>query len=192
MPRFTEIEKEKIREELLKEGERLFSSIGLRKVTIDNLSDAAGISHSAFYTFYKSKEELFMQITMMKKNEIYRKLRVLVENNFALPPKELVKLYIISLRESIFSDPIINSLDNSLKEYVSRRVSPELVPSNDLIDQNALAILKKTGIQFKYSDEYTVKATTAVFVGISCLDGDEDQSKIIDILIEGLIDKLIL
>lgn len=192
MPRFTDQEKEKIREKLLCEGERLFSSIGLRKITIDNLSEAAGISHSAFYAFYKSKEHLFMEINMMKKTAIYDRLAILLEENSMLSPKGLAKLYILSLRKELFSDPIIRSLDGSLLEHISRRISPELLAMNEQIDQSALDLLTQAGVGLKYSTRQTVKATEAIFVGMSCLDADDDQEAIIDLLADALVDKLIL
>ncbi|WP_143331316.1 TetR/AcrR family transcriptional regulator [Clostridium peptidivorans] len=45
MPKFNEQERDIIRERLFKEGQRLFSAHGLRKVTINDLTTAAGISH---------------------------------------------------------------------------------------------------------------------------------------------------
>lgn len=192
MPRFTEQEKERIKEKLVLEGEKLFASIGLRKVTIDNLSEAAGISHSAFYAFYESKEQLFMEINMRNKAAIYERLDAMLAEKSHLPPKELAKCYILFLRKELFSDPIILSLDNSLIEYISRRVSPELIQNNELIDQDAIEKLTKAGVRLRYSNKYTVKATQAVFVGISCLDADEDQEAIIEILVDALVEKLAL
>lgn len=190
MPKFTEQEKEIIKEKILLEGEKLFSSYGLRKVTIDNLSHAAGISHSAFYSFYKSKEELFMIIVMNNKQKIYEQLDMLLKEKSELPPKVLAKFYILTLRKLLFADPLIVSLDRDLEEYISRRVSSDLIPNNELIDQEAIDKLTKTGIKLRYSKKYTVKATQAIFTGISCLDGNEDQEEIINILVEALVDKL--
>lgn len=192
MPRFTEQEKERIKEKLLLEGEKLFASVGLRKITIDNLTEAVGISHSAFYSFYESKEQLFMEINMRNKAAIYERLDAMLAEKSQLPPKELAKYYILFLRKELFSDPIILSLDNSLIEYISRRVSPELIQNNELIDQDAIEKLTKAGVRLRYSNKYSVKATQAVFVGISCLDAEEDQEAIIEILVDALVGKLVL
>jgi AcrR family transcriptional regulator len=35
---------------------------GIRKTNVEELTEAAGISKGAFYSFYPSKEELFMDI----------------------------------------------------------------------------------------------------------------------------------
>ena len=52
MPRFSENEKERISNKLLTEGERLFTIHGIKKVTIDDLTEAVGIAKASFYTFY--------------------------------------------------------------------------------------------------------------------------------------------
>lgn len=192
MPKFTEQEKEMIKEKLLLEGEKLFASAGLRKITIDNLSEAVGISHSAFYAFYESKEQLFMEINMRNKAAIYKRLDAMLAKNSQLSPKELAKCYILFLRKELFSDPIILSLDNSLTEYISRRVSQDLIQNNALIAQDAIEKLTKAGVRLRYSNKYTVKATQAIFVGISCLDADEDEEAVIEILVEALVEKLTL
>jgi AcrR family transcriptional regulator len=73
MPKaFTEQEKKRISERLLKEGQRQFAAHGLRKTSVEELAAAAGISKGAFYLFYESKEALFMDVM----EEAERRFRV--------------------------------------------------------------------------------------------------------------------
>jgi AcrR family transcriptional regulator len=63
MPKgFTGREKELIRARLLENGRKAFSTYGLRKTSVEDLTRAAGISKGAFYIFYDSKEALFMEV----------------------------------------------------------------------------------------------------------------------------------
>jgi AcrR family transcriptional regulator len=63
MPKaFTEHEKDLIGKRLLEQGYKQFSAYGLRKTTVEELAEAAGISKGAFYLFYASKEALFMDV----------------------------------------------------------------------------------------------------------------------------------
>lgn len=63
MPKgFSEDEKQEIAAQLLNQGHRLFTTHGLRKVTVEELATAVGISKGAFYLFYASKEALFMDV----------------------------------------------------------------------------------------------------------------------------------
>lgn len=191
MPKFTEQEKEIIQEKLMVEGERLFATIGLRKVTIDDLSNSVGISHSAFYAFYKSKEQLFMEINIRNQRTIYEQLKDLIESNLSLPPKELAKLYVSRLQKEFFADPIISLVNSELLELITRKVSSEMMAQNDLLDAQATHELSLAGVNFKYPYEYVVKLTQAVFVGISCFEPDNNRDKLAEILIDALIDKLV-
>ena len=62
MPRFSNTEKEQIREALLVQGRELFSRYGLRKTSVDDITKAVKIAKGSFYSFYESKEELFLEI----------------------------------------------------------------------------------------------------------------------------------
>ncbi len=66
MPRaFSTHEKEIISQHLLEQGYRLFSVYGLKKTNVEEIALAAGISKGAFYSFYESKEALFMEVIEM-------------------------------------------------------------------------------------------------------------------------------
>lgn len=55
-------EKNVIRAALLAEGRKLFARHGLKRTTVQDLTRAAGISQGAFYGFFPSKEDLFIEI----------------------------------------------------------------------------------------------------------------------------------
>lgn len=91
MARFTESEKEQIRQCLLTKGKELFIKFGLSKTSVDDLVQACGIAKGSFYKFFSSKEELFYVI-LNKQDEIRNKLIVehLQKN---LPPKEMISSF---------------------------------------------------------------------------------------------------
>ena len=63
MPRgFSEKEKQVIRDKLLEKGREFFMTYGVRKTNVEDLTRAAGISKGAFYAFFDSKEELFLEV----------------------------------------------------------------------------------------------------------------------------------
>ena len=73
MPRpFTEQERATIRARLLERSQRLFETRGLRKTSIDEIANEAGISKGAFYQFFDSKEALCLELL----ESIESKLRV--------------------------------------------------------------------------------------------------------------------
>jgi len=65
MPRaFKEEEKEKIRGKLLEAGRACFLRYGLKKTTIEDVVQPAGIAKASFYLFFDSKESLFVELFM--------------------------------------------------------------------------------------------------------------------------------
>jgi len=65
MPRaFKEEEKEKIRVKLLESGRSCFLRYGLKKTTIEDVVQPAGIAKSSFYLFFESKESLYVEVIM--------------------------------------------------------------------------------------------------------------------------------
>lgn len=67
---FNQQEKEQIKAALMEKGRHLFSTYGLRKTNIKDLTGAVGISQGAFYLFFASKEELFFDILEEEENKL--------------------------------------------------------------------------------------------------------------------------
>ena len=63
MPKaFTDDKIRQIRRSLLKAGRTSFFERGLKATTIDHLARSAGIGKGSFYQFFKSKEDLFLEL----------------------------------------------------------------------------------------------------------------------------------
>ncbi|MBN2600367.1 MAG: TetR/AcrR family transcriptional regulator [Candidatus Marinimicrobia bacterium] len=59
---FDENERDRIRQKLLEKGRQLFEIYGLKKTSVDEITQAVGIAKGSFYNFFQSKEELFFEI----------------------------------------------------------------------------------------------------------------------------------
>lgn len=125
MPKgFTEHEKELIGKRLLEQGYRLFSAYGLKKTNVEELAQAAGISKGAFYNFYGSKEELFMDVI----EQVEIRLRQEILSVVDMPgPSPRARLFAVlkkafSLVETI---PILQYLTGSDYDLLFRRFPVE-------------------------------------------------------------------
>ena len=125
MPKaFTEHEKDLIRKRLIEQGYKLFSVYGLKKTSIEELAQAAGISKGAFYLFYESKEALFMDVAELAEQHFRQEILAAVD----LPgPSPRARLYAIlkkafSLLKTI---PILQFLTGSDYDVIFRRTPPE-------------------------------------------------------------------
>src|SRR5687767_13729562 len=79
---FCDPRKEIVRAQLREKGTLLVERQSLKNTSVDELAHAAGISKGAFYLFYESKEELFMEI--LEGLEADFRLRIF---NFSISPK---------------------------------------------------------------------------------------------------------
>jgi TetR/AcrR family transcriptional regulator len=59
-----EREKEQRREDILNAAEKVFWEKGLAPATMDEIAEKAGLGKSTLYLYYKSKEDLYLAVTM--------------------------------------------------------------------------------------------------------------------------------
>ncbi len=59
---FTDEQNEQIRNDLIREARRCGITIGMRKTSVEQLTEAVGISKGSFYKFFDSKELLFFAV----------------------------------------------------------------------------------------------------------------------------------
>lgn len=83
---FTEEEKEAIRLRLQEEGLKKFKEKGLKKVSVRELTQAAGIAQGGFYTFYESKEALLLDCVNRRISEKMKAFLDMPKENY---PKEM-------------------------------------------------------------------------------------------------------
>ena len=123
---FSEYEKEIIRRQLIDKGRALFERHGLRKTTVEEITKAAGISKGAFYKFFVSKEELYMQILEDLEDTFHTNILEAASNPGEDAHEHIAQL----LREvllSMDSFPILKNFDREEYDYLVRKISAERV-----------------------------------------------------------------
>ena len=63
---FSEEERSQITEQLLDTATHLFSTQGLRKTSLEELTAPAGIAKSSLYAFFDSKEDLYFEAMLRR------------------------------------------------------------------------------------------------------------------------------
>ncbi len=190
MPRFKDAEREAIQTALLQEGERLFSMHGLKRVTVDDLSEAANISKGSFYAFYQSKEHLFMAISFRIQGRLFEELRQLLERNKALPPRELAAYSFKMLYVKSLEYPILANLDKPTMHHLLRKLPPELIAKHTRDEAAMVKMLEEYGIFFSEDAALVAKTLQTIFICANLLEGDKDNEKIVDILFDGVLSLL--
>ena len=122
MPKaFSEHEKELIGKHLLDQAYRLFSAYGLRKTSIEEIANAAGISKGAFYGFYDSKEALFMDVLEQAETRVRQEIIAVID----MPgPSHRARLFAVMHKAfALFSTiPILRVFTGSDYDLLFRRI----------------------------------------------------------------------
>jgi AcrR family transcriptional regulator len=61
-PPFTATEKARLRQKMLRTARDLFAGQGLKKTSLEDITNSVGIAKSTFYVFFESKEALFLEV----------------------------------------------------------------------------------------------------------------------------------
>lgn len=194
MPRFSDNEKEQINRKLLKEGERLFTTHGIKKVTIDDLVEAAGIAKASFYTFYESKEYLYLEIVQSIQQKIFTELNNLLTSNTNLPSKERVLQVFKSMNKMMLQYPILSYMDTATIELIARKVSKERLSAFREQNFDAAKTLYHHGVRFTCDIQTVSYAFMAIYHSWMYLydKGENIQSSVTDILLHGIINQIVI
>lgn len=125
MPKaFSEHEKELIDKRLLEQGYKMFTAYGLKKTTIEEIANAAGISKGAFYSFYESKEALFMDVIEHAEIRVRQDLLAVID----LPgPSPRARLFAVLKKAfTLFKEiPILQFFTGNDFDLLFRRIPAE-------------------------------------------------------------------
>ncbi|CAN5763653.1 TetR/AcrR family transcriptional regulator [soil metagenome] len=139
MPTFTETERNYIRDQLLEAGRELFPRYGLKKTSLEDLTRPAGIAKSSFYSFFDSKEALYMELMMAMREEV--KARI-VGASFEADDdaRGAIVRFLRAVVNELETNPLTRRLVTHPEELqmLARKVSPEQMEAN--IEASSLPI----------------------------------------------------
>ena len=170
MPKsFTEKESEQIRKTLMIKGQELFSTVGLKKTTVDDLVKSAGIAKGSFYKFFTSKEILYL--------EILEEIETNIRSSMAtanLEGKELtregIKAFLSDIITSIDKNPILLKMfDEKALELIMRKIPQERIEKHMENDSNWFAGLFKSWREEGYLPDTDEDVFSALFRSVFIL-----------------------
>lgn len=186
---FDENERDLIRRKLLEKGWQLFEIYGLKKTTVDEITQATGIAKGSFYNFFQSKEELFFEIFEEEEHFREQMLADLITAN--LSAEEALRQVLKQSLELVASSKIFAKMyEAGVYEQLLRKLPPERLNRHQENDLQA-------GIEFvrhfqeksnlKQSDpEIIIAFFRAIFMITFHKDeiGAEIYPRVIDLLVD--------
>ena len=85
---FTDEQNEMIRKDLIREAWRCGVTIGMRKTSVEQLTNSVGISKGSFYKFFDSKELLFFAVLEDIHTECFAAAQKSLQKNAAFLPAD--------------------------------------------------------------------------------------------------------
>lgn len=122
---FTEQKNEMIRKDLLDEALCCAVTIGMRKTSVEQLTEAAGISKGSFYKFFPSKELLFFAVLENIHTETYAVAEKALQDNAELPPTERAAKIILAACKYLSDTKAMTFIENDA-EYLLRRIPEDI------------------------------------------------------------------
>ncbi len=106
MRSFTDEERKIIKQKIIDQGKDCFARYGIKKTGIDDLTDGLGIATSSFYSFFNSKEDLFLQIFKEEREALSGSI---LENSFLKyrkEPDKAIRAYLKYVLQIVDKHPI--------------------------------------------------------------------------------------
>ncbi|MCF7804010.1 MAG: TetR/AcrR family transcriptional regulator [Candidatus Marinimicrobia bacterium] len=197
MPKsFSSEEKTEIKNALLQTGEDLFSTFGLKKTTVEDLTEAVGIAKGSFYSFFESKEVLYFEIFRREEKKLKGKvLMQLSGKEFSAPT---FRDFLLEAFRLIGKNPIIRRmyLEDEYR-YLARKLPQEYLDQHTSEDISELTPLihqwQDAGQMIRRDPEIITSAIRALFLMILHRNeiGDDYFDDTVELLAESIANQLI-
>lgn len=109
------VQKEEIRDNIVKQAAEIFAHFGYRKTTMDDIARASNKGKSSLYYYFKSKEEVFEAVVEKEVQHLRRRLRLAI--NSSEDPKEKLKNYVLSRMQTI--NELVNLFAALKQDYLN-------------------------------------------------------------------------
>lgn len=179
---YTIEEKENIKQRIKEIGMQMFKAKGLKKARIEELTKEVGISLGGFYTFYKNKEELFIELVKDIEDNMHNKILEEIKNTDNTPEEFIKKTAFIICKKMDENKMFMNTQSDITKlinEVDEEQIKDGLEKDIALIE-SAKELWKEKG--------YNIDTPAIKILGMfKCLTTLRANSAMIG---EGIIDEL--
>jgi AcrR family transcriptional regulator len=181
---FTETEKEQIRNRLLEAAADCLGRFGVKKTTVDQLVQMAGISKGAFYQFYPSKEVLFFRVLEDFQGSL---LEEGARDEASARDANAFTDYIFQLYQQVRHSFMMNLIQTGELELLMRKIPEEELARHHAFDER---FAEKLFQDFSIKGDVDVAAASLRAIFLSMIHvkevGDEHFDQALKLLIHGL------
>ena len=188
---FTEDQNETIRGDLICEARRCGVSIGMRKTSVEQLTNAVGISKGSFYKFFPTKELLFFAVLEDIHTECFAAARASLRETAAQSPANRAAEAILAACRWLSETQALVFVENDA-EFLLRRLPNEIKAAHYHDDETHIrALLEGGGLRPKGGIALAAAAIRGLILTVS----HQEQigalyPQVLDILVRGACKEL--
>ena len=146
---FTDEQNKQIRNDLIWEARRCGITIGMRKTSVERLTEAVGISKGSFYKFFDSKELLFFAVLENIHTECFMAAQKSLKENESLPPAGRAAAAILAACRWLADTKAFVFIENDA-DFLLHRLPEEVKSAHYHDDETHIrALLEAGGLQPK-------------------------------------------
>ena len=146
---FTDEQNEQIRRDLIREARRCGVTIGMRKTSVEQLTEAVGISKGSFYKFFDSKELLFFAVLEDIHGECFAAAQKSLQKNEPLSPADRAATAILAACRWLSETKAFVFIENDA-DFLLRRLPEDVKNAHYHDDETHIrALLEAGGLQPK-------------------------------------------
>lgn len=188
---FTEQKNEMIRKDLIQEALRCAVTIGMRKTSVEQLTDAVGISKGSFYKFFASKELLFFAVLEDIHTETYAVAQRALQENSKFPSAERVAKTILAACKYLSDTKAMTFIENDA-EYLLRRIPEDIKQRHYHEDEvHIRTLLDASGLVPHGGMELAAATIRGMILTVSHQDQIGDRyPQVLEILVNGACQEL--
>ena len=190
---FTDKEKGIIRKKLHKVAKECLQRYGIRKTTVDQMAEMAGISKGSFYNFYSSKEMLFFTVLEEYQIDTMNRLTKQLTQTSQIGTEQFARLLYDFYQDFRYSF-VYTVFKNHEIELLIRKLPKEVITNHRLIDDR---MAEKVVSRINIKETISVEIVSALFrtIAMSILHieeiGEKQFDTILKLLIQGIVEQII-
>ena len=137
---FTEEQNETIRRDLIREARCCGVTVGMRKTSVEQLTEAVGISKGSFYKFFDSKELLFFAVLEDIHTECFAAAQKSLQENAAIDPASRTAAAILAACRWLSETKALVFIENDA-EFLLHRLPEEVKTAHYHDDETHIRLL---------------------------------------------------
>ena len=158
----------------------------MRKTSVEQLTEAAGISKGSFYKYFASKEMLFLAVLEDIHTEVYQVAREALEAGRDLPPEDCAAETLLAACRRLSETGAMRFLEADAA-YLLRRLPPQLKTEHYHDDETHIrALLEESGLSPGGGMELAAATVRGLILTVSHREQiGEQYPKVLETLVRG-------